>query len=480
MEENVSTEHQPTQEKDPIDVPKFNISQYVTVLPDGKAKGKCFWGFQGFISQVNVDDEGVSYEIKNASLRGNDRVVVPQERVVISPMNEYVIRDGVKRGINVISRGSSYVESLKGKLKRLQGEKKLLRKKNITMEQTVQKLKKENLLLTKQNKKLVDEHEKVFNISFDAILNERGRNDSELMKKAKEEVRGGFRAMRIDAERIKYTRVSLDDMKERVEKMEQKLRLSVNEAASLQDELIDKTNELTNVRRSIERSNKKKRKVDEREARMKSKVERLETENEKLIMKLSDIESDERFKRVDANGSLGLTYKKLLQRLFVIGLSLEQVKTVVEETFGALGVDVDSMSITYLRELRMDLGPLCDVLCGLKLAAATKYTQMDRDGSSIFGQDNMAVTATVEYADGAFEDVLIASSFLACSKDAESQALSIREVISRIKEKHQEHFSSSGLKSHPRLRENHVYTHIYIIMILHHNYDGRITNIDRP
>ena len=76
VEENVSTEHQPTQEKDPIDVPKFNISQYVTVLPDGKAKGKCFWGFQGFISQVNVDDEGVSYEIKNTSLHGNDRVVM--------------------------------------------------------------------------------------------------------------------------------------------------------------------------------------------------------------------------------------------------------------------------------------------------------------------------------------------------------------------------------------------------------------------
>ena len=35
------------------------------------------------------------------------------------------------------------------------------------------------------------------------------------------------------------------------------------------------------------------------------------------------------------------------------------------------------------------------------------------------------------------EDVLIASSFLAGSKDAESQALSIREVMSRIKEKYQ-------------------------------------------
>ena len=187
VEENVSTEHQPTQEKNPIDVPKFNISQYVTALPDGKAKGKHFWGFQGFISQVNVDDEGASYEIKNASLRGNDRAAMPQERVAISPMNEYVIRDGVKRGVNVISRGSTYIESLKGKLKRLQGEKKLLRKKNITMEQTVQKLKKENLLLTKQNKKLIDEHEKVFDISFDAMLNERGRNDSELMKKVKED-----------------------------------------------------------------------------------------------------------------------------------------------------------------------------------------------------------------------------------------------------------------------------------------------------
>ena len=70
-------------------------------------------------------------------------------------------------------------------------------------------------------------------------------------------------------------------------------------------------------------------------------------------------------------------------------------------------------------------------------AAVTKYTQLDHNGSSIFGQDNMAVTATVEYVDGTFEDVLIPSGFLACSKDAESQALSIREVISRIKEKYE-------------------------------------------
>ena len=89
---------------------------------------------------------------------------------------------------------------------------------------------------------------------------------------------------------------------------------------SLQDELKDKTKGLSKVCQEVAKYGK--RKLNE----MKSKVDKLEIENEKLIMKLEDIESDERFKRVDANGGLSLTYKKLLQRLFMIGLSVEQVK----------------------------------------------------------------------------------------------------------------------------------------------------------
>ena len=65
------------------------------------------------------------------------------------------------------------------------------REKNLTFNQTIEKLEKENKLLNEQNQKLINEHEKVFNISFDAILNERGTKDSPLMKKVKEEVRGG-------------------------------------------------------------------------------------------------------------------------------------------------------------------------------------------------------------------------------------------------------------------------------------------------
>ena len=356
VERDACIEHQPIPMNDPINAPKFSVGQYVTVLPNSKQKGKCFWGFQGFISQVNVADDSVSYEVKNTSLHGNDEVTVPQERVVISVMNEYVIRDGVKRGVNVLSRGSTYVESLQVKMKKLIAEKNALRKKNLTFNQTIEKLEKENQLLNKQNQKLIDEHEKIFNTSFDAMLNERGTKDSPLMKKVKEEVRDGFRIMRSDAERLKCTRVSLDDLKNKVERVEEKLRASVGEAISLHDELKDKTKELSKVCKEVARLKEKKcgkRKLNEIEAKMKSKNDKLEIENEKLIMKLGDIESDERFKRVNANGGLGLTYKKLLQRLFMIGLSVEQVKATVQETFGALGVEVDSMSATYLRGLRI-------------------------------------------------------------------------------------------------------------------------------
>ena len=42
---------------------------------------------------------------------------------------------------------------------------------------------------------------------------------------------------------------------------------------------------------------------------------------------------------------------------------------------------------------------------------------------------------------------MIASSFLACRKDAESQALSIREVMSKIKEKYQGFLAYCGYQN---------------------------------
>ena len=441
--ENMPDEDPPTPTEatpmieDPESTPKFSVGNYVTVLPDTTARSECFWGYQGYIQRVDTSKENIFYEVKNSVMHRNNGLMVPQGRVVMSAMNDYFIRDGVKRACNVVSRGSGYVESMQVKTRMLLEEKKKLRKKNLTKSQTIEKLEKENKLLNEQCNKLINEHEDLFNTSFDAILNERGTKDSPLMKKVKEEVRGGFRFMRSDAERHKHTRASLDDMRDRVEKVEEKLRVSVGEAISLQEELKDKTQELSKICKEAARVKDEEKKQKKKQSEIEAKVDKLEIENEKLTVKLGDIESDERFKRVNANGSLGLTYKKLLQRLFLIGLSIEQVQATVQETFGALGVEVDSMSATYLRDLRMDLGPICDILCGLKLAAAIKYTQLDHDGSSIFGQDNMAVTVTVEYIDGTFEDVLITSSFLACSKDAESQALSIREVMSRIKEKYE-------------------------------------------
>ena len=142
-------------------------------------------------------------------------MIVSEGRVVMSVMNDYIIRKGVKRAC-AASRGGAYVESLQVKMKKLITEKNTMRKKNLTFNQTTEKLEKENKLLNKQNQKLIDEHEKVFNTSFEAILNERGTKDSPLVKKMKEEVRGGFHAMRSDVERHKYTRVSLENMRDRV------------------------------------------------------------------------------------------------------------------------------------------------------------------------------------------------------------------------------------------------------------------------
>ena len=48
--------------------------------------------------------------------------------------------------------------------------KEMLRKRSLTFNQTIEKLEKENKLLNEQNQKLINEHEKVFNISFDAIF----------------------------------------------------------------------------------------------------------------------------------------------------------------------------------------------------------------------------------------------------------------------------------------------------------------------
>ena len=89
------------------------------MLHDTTARSDSFWGYQGYVARVDTSDGDIVYEIKNSVMHGNNGLMVPQGRVVTSAMNDYLIRDGVKRACNVVFRGSGYVESLQVKTRRL-------------------------------------------------------------------------------------------------------------------------------------------------------------------------------------------------------------------------------------------------------------------------------------------------------------------------------------------------------------------------
>ena len=109
--ENVPAEHQPMPTEatpmieNPESTPKFSVGNYVTVLPDSALKGENFWGFQGYIAQVNISDGDILYEVKNTSLHGNNGLIVPQGRIVMSAKTPFLNAEKMrKRDYNIMCR----------------------------------------------------------------------------------------------------------------------------------------------------------------------------------------------------------------------------------------------------------------------------------------------------------------------------------------------------------------------------------------
>ncbi|MEE3073036.1 MAG: hypothetical protein VX305_01950, partial [Actinomycetota bacterium] len=137
-------------------------------------------------------------------------------------------------------------------------------------------------------------------------------------------------------------------------------------------------------------------------------------------------------------GRFDFRFDVIILKLFVLGLSLKQVEGTLQQVFDELGVSFDMPSRTYMNNLRADLGPICDIIAGLRLASAVRYTQLAHDGSSIFENETLCVTVIAEFPDGSFEEIILNASLLVEGKDAEVTHSCIILIFNRIKEKYAE------------------------------------------
>jgi hypothetical protein len=160
-------------------------------------------------------------------------------------------------------------------------------------------------------------------------------------------------------------------------------------------------------------------------------------ENDKMAMEmLKDDNVDDDFMKV--NRQYSFRYDVIILRLFVLGLSLKQVEGVLRQMFDELNVGHDIPGHSYLNSLRQDLGPICDIIAGLRLAKAKRYTQLGHDGSAIFENETLCVTVIAEMQDGSFEEIVLNASFLVEGKDAEVTHSCVILIFNRIREKYAE------------------------------------------
>ena len=105
----------------------------------------------------------------------------------------------------------------------------------------------------------------------------------------------------------------------------------------------------------------------------------------------------------------------------------------MQQVFDELGASFDMPSRAYMSNLRADLGPICDIIAGLRLASAVRYTQLAHDGSSIFENETLCVTVIAEFPDGSFEEIILNASLLVEGKDAEVTHSCIILIFNRVK-----------------------------------------------
>ena len=197
----------------------------------------------------------------------------------------------------------------------------------------------------------------------------------------------------------------------------------------MKTDLEERSIELLKVKTELKRLTKTKEKLD-------AQNDKLLRENEKMSMEMLKEDVDDDFLKV--NHRFSFRYDFVVLKLFVLGLSLSQVERVLKQMFEELKIDHDVPGHSYLNNLRQDLGPICDIIAGLRLAKAKRYTQLAHDGSSIFENDIFCVTVIAEFPDGSFEEIILNASFLVEGKDAEVTHSCIILIFDRIREKYAE------------------------------------------
>ena len=359
--------------------------------------------------------------------RNIDEVWIQQANIE-KPLQEDRREQQSKESIDV------FVKKLNAQRKKKKIMKQNLKKK----EASIAEIGRQNEMLRNQNENMALSIEKLVNTDFDELLRGKKLRSSGLTGHVQSKMRDVLQYALNKASDSERLELSLNEVQEAYELIKQELDFQESETGALIEEI--NILEEKNIEVAKQRDDAKRLQVEViKKLRNANKViDRLSADNSKLIEGSIEGDEDDGDFVQGEDRRYSARYKEHILRMFRIGLSVGQVSQVLEETLSEIYGGKHSIpGSTFLNDLRQDLGPLCDVFTGLKLALAVSVTQAGHDGSSIFENDTLTVNLILKFADGSYGEACLSSSFLTEAKDAECTHLAILELVKRIKTKYQ-------------------------------------------
>jgi hypothetical protein len=300
-------------------------------------------------------------------------------------------------------------------------------------EASIAEIGRQNERLRDQNENMALSIEKLLNADFDELLRGKKLRSSGLTGHVQTKMRDVLQYALNKVSESERLEFSLNEVEEAYELIKQELEYQKNEKDALVEEIKKIANQRDHAQRLQLEGIKKLAKANKV-------IDRLSADNIKLIESSESIvgDKDDGDFLQGEDRTYSARYKEHILRMFRIGLSVGQVSEVLKETLSEIyGGEHNIPGSSYLNDLRQDLGPLCDVFTGLKLALAESVTQAGHDGSSIFENDTFTVNLILKFKDGSYGETCLSSSFLTEAKDAECSHLAILELVRRIKTKYQ-------------------------------------------
>lgn len=101
-----------------------------------------------------------------------------------------------------------------------------------------------------------------------------------------------------------------------------------------------------------------------------------------------------------------------------------------------IGKDAGGKRKSYINMLRQRLGPMQDIINGLKLALCKNICELGHDGSSLGKYTTLCCSVIIEYEDSSSETIILAASDLPASKSAKAAFDTIKAVFDRLKNRY--------------------------------------------